>query len=101
MKLVLASLAGNFDARVKIADQMAPSSFRLLVEGWGRPGFLRGEGLLKLMPSGAGTEVSYDGDVQLGGTIAAVGQRLLDGTAKMLVKKFFESLSQAASDTRA
>jgi len=101
IKLVLASLAGNFDARVKIADQMAPSSFRLLVEGWGRPGFLRGEGLLKLMPSGAGTEVSYDGDVQLGGTIAAVGQRLLDGTAKMLVKKFFESLSQAASDTRA
>ena len=96
MKVVLASLAGSFDTRVKIADQLVPSSFRLLVAGSGRPGFLQGDGLLKLAPSGAGTEVSFNGDVQVGGTIAAVGQRLLDGTAKMLIKKFFESLSQAA-----
>jgi len=97
MKVVLASLAGNFDTRVKIADQTPPLSFRLLVEGSGRPGFLRGDGVLKLTSTGTGTEVSYDGDVQIGGTIAAVGQRLLDGTAKMLIKKFFESLLQAAS----
>jgi len=97
MKVVLASLAGNFDTRVRIADQTVPSSFRLLVEGSGRPGFLQGDGLLKLAPSGAGTEVSFNGDVQVGGTMAAVGQRLLDGTAKRLIKKFFESLSQAAS----
>lgn len=97
MKIVLASLAGNFDSKVKIADQTPPSSFRLLVEGSGRPGFLRGDGLLRLAPSSAGTEVSYDGEVQVGGTIAAVGQRLLDGTAKMLIRKFFEALSQAAA----
>jgi len=97
MKIMLASLAGNFDSKVKIADQTPPASFRLLVEGSGRPGFLRGDGLLKLTPTANGTEVSYDGDVQVGGTIAAVGQRLLDGTAKMLIRKFFESLSQAAT----
>lgn len=97
MKMVLASLAGDFDSKVKIADQTAPSSFRLIVEGSGRPGFIRGNGLLTLAPSGTGTEVSYDGDVQVGGTIAAVGQRLIDGTAKMMIKKFFEALSQAAT----
>lgn len=98
MKMVLASLSGSFEGKVRIADQNPPSSFRLLVEGSGRPGFIKGEGLLKLAPiAGGGTEVSYDGDVQAGGTIAAVGQRLLDGTAKILIKKFFDKLATAAS----
>ena len=99
MKILLASLAGNFDSKVKIAEQTPPSSFRLLVEGSGRPGFVRGDGLLRLSPQGTGTEVSYDGDVQVGGTMAAVGQRLLDGTAKMLIKKFFETLSETNAAT--
>jgi uncharacterized protein len=41
----------------------------------------------------AGTDVSYEGDAQLGGTMAAVGQRLIDATAKMLIKRFFEKLA--------
>jgi carbon monoxide dehydrogenase subunit G len=60
---------------------------------------VRGDGLLRLSPQGTGTEVSYDGDVQVGGTMAAVGQRLLDGTAKMLIKKFFETLSETHAAT--
>jgi carbon monoxide dehydrogenase subunit G len=99
MKILLASLAGNFDSKVKIAEQAPPSSFRLLVEGSGRPGFVRGDGLLRLSREGTGTAVSYEGDVQVGGTIAAVGQRLLDGTAKMLIKKFFETLSESNAAT--
>ncbi|MGA9882429.1 MAG: carbon monoxide dehydrogenase subunit G [Candidatus Acidiferrales bacterium] len=98
MKMVLASLSGVFEGKVRIADQNPPSSFRLVVEGSGRPGFIKGDGLLKLVPAASGgTEVSYDGDAQVGGTIAAVGQRLLDGTAKLLIKKFFEKLSTAAN----
>jgi uncharacterized protein len=94
MKMVLASLSGVFEGKVRIADQSPPSSFRLIVEGSGRPGFIKGEGLLKLAPAaGGGTQVSYDGDVQVGGTIAAVGQRLLDGTAKILIRKFFDKLT--------
>lgn len=98
MKMVLASLSGAFDGKVRIADQMPPSSFRLIVEGSGRPGFIKGDGLLKLAPKpDGGTDVNYDGDVQVGGTIAAVGQRLLDGTAKILIKKFFDNLAAAAA----
>jgi uncharacterized protein len=97
MKMVLASLSGAFEGKVRIADQTPPSSFRLIVEGSGRPGFIKGDGLLKLAPTAdGGTEVNYDGDVQVGGTIAAVGQRLLDGTAKILIKKFFDNLAAAA-----
>ena len=96
MKMALASLSGAFEGKVKITDQTPPSSFRLLVEGSGKIGFMKGEGLLKLAPAEAGTEVSYEGDVQVGGTMAAVGQRLIDGTAKMMIKRFFEKLASSS-----
>lgn len=102
MKMVLAGLSGVFEGKVSIAEQNPPSSFRLIVEGSGRPGFLKGDGLLRLGPGAdGGTEVSYDGDVQVGGTIAAVGQRLLDGTAKIVIKKFFDRLAATASESAA
>lgn len=96
MKMALASFSGAFEGRVRIFDQMPPSSFRLAVEGSGKIGFVKGEGLLSLTPSGEATEVTYDGDVQVGGTIAAVGQRLIDSTAKMMIKRFFEKLAAGA-----
>lgn len=98
MKMVLASLSGAFEGKVRITDQAPPSSFRLVVEGNGRVGFLKGDGLLKLTPAeGGGTVVAYDGDAQVGGTIAAVGQRLIDGTAKTMIKKFFDKLAAEAA----
>ena len=96
MKVILAALSGAFEGKVRITDQVPPSSFRLTVEGSGRIGFLKGDGLLKLSPRNGNTEVSYEGDVQVGGTMAAVGQRLIDGTAKMMIKKFFEKLAEVA-----
>ncbi|MGB8472775.1 MAG: carbon monoxide dehydrogenase subunit G [Candidatus Acidiferrum sp.] len=96
MNMVLASLSGAFEGRVRITEQTPPLSFRLIVEGSGRVGFLKGDGLLKMRATDGGTEVSYEGDAQVGGTIAAVGQRLIDGTAKMMIKKFFEKLSEEA-----
>jgi carbon monoxide dehydrogenase subunit G len=93
MKMAMASLSGAFDGKVRIADQQPPTSFRLIVEGTGKIGFMKGEGLLKFAANGEGSEVSYDGDVQVGGTIAAVGQRLIDATAKMMIKRFFDKLA--------
>lgn len=115
MKVLLAALSGAFEGKVRITDQTPPSSFRLIVEGSGRIGFLKGDGLLKLSaggvtsvtpsearnPSSASTAtatlVSYEGDAQVGGTMAAVGQRLIDGTAKMMIKKFFDKLAALAA----
>ena len=132
MKVLLAALSGQFEGKVRIADQSPPSSFRLIVEGSGRIGFLRGDGLLKLSSSSpttvisseartsplganlaprnpssasassssppvASTLVSYEGDAQVGGTMAAIGQRLIDGTAKMMIKKFFDKLASLAT----
>ena len=112
MKVLLAALSGQFEGKVRITDQVPPSSFRLIVEGSGRIGFLKGDGLLKIVPrytdyispkaearipsAEVTTVVSYEGDAQVGGTMAAVGQRLIDGTAKMMIKRFFDKLAALA-----
>lgn len=97
MKMALASFSGAFDGKVRITDQAPPASFRLVVEGSGKLGFMKGDGLLKLSASGEGTEVAYEGDAQVGGTMAAVGQRLIDGTARMMIKRFFDKLAEEAA----
>ena len=94
MKMVLASISGNFEGKVRIADANPPDSFRLIVEGTGKIGWVKGGGLLTLPENGS---VNYEGDVQVGGTIAAVGQRLVETTAKMLIKRFFDKLAGEAA----
>jgi hypothetical protein len=90
MKMALAAFSGLFTGKIKITEANPPQSFKMLVEGSGKVGFLKGEGLMNLAPSGDSTELTYEGDVQVGGTIAAVGQRMIDTTAKMMIRKFFE-----------
>ena len=113
MKVLLAALSGQFEGKVYITDQEPPSSFRMIVEGSGRIGFLKGDGLLNFVPrytdytspksevhipaAEVTTVVSYEGEAQVGGTMAAVGQRLIDGTAKMMIKRFFDKLASLAS----
>jgi len=97
MKLLIASLSGLFEGKVLLSDHEPPRAFRMQVEGKGKVGFMKGQGSISLAPGPSGTEVAYDGDVQLGGTIAAVGSRLVDTTSKMVLKRFFEKLSSIAA----
>ena len=94
MKMLLGSMSGLFDGKVTIGDVNPPSSYKLTVEGKGKIGFMKGVGVLSLTAAENQTAVQYDGEVQVGGTIAAVGQRLIDTTSKMLIKRFFEKLSK-------
>lgn len=94
MKMILASMNGLFEGQVHIAEPNRPESFRLVVEGKGKIGFMKGDGQLRLAESDAGTEVAYEGDVAVGGTIAAVGNRLVDSTARMMIKKFFDKMAE-------
>ena len=101
MKMVIAAISGSFDGKIRLADQNPPDSFRLIVEGSGKIGFMKGEGVLKLSSQSETTDVAFDGEVHIGGSIAAVGQRLLDSTSKMIIKKFFEKLTVAAKEQHA
>jgi uncharacterized protein len=98
LKMLISSIQGLFTGKVRVADQNPPDGFRLIVEGSGKVGFMKGDGRLNLVPGEDGaTEIRYEGEVQVGGAIAAVGQRLLDSTSKFIIKKFFQKLSESAA----
>ena len=75
-------------------DLQPPHSYRLLVEGTGRPGFVKGHAHVTLTPDGQGTRVSIEAHADVGGTIARVGQRLLEGVAKSMTDRFFTCLGR-------
>lgn len=87
------SIKGVFDGNVRLEDLRENEHFRMVVDGKGAPGFLKGSGDLDLVQEGAITKVNYAGDVQVGGTIASVGQRMIQGTAMMMATQFFTCLS--------
>ena len=90
------SIKGVFTGNVRLEDLTPPNHFRLIVEGKGQPGFLKGSGDLNLEERDGGTVVAYSGDVQVGGTIASVGQRMLQGAAKMMATQFFTAIEAEA-----
>jgi len=94
LKIGIGSIKGTFMGRIRMQDKQPPSHYRLSVEGKGGPGFLSGEGLIRLEDSGSDTNVSYSGDVQIGGLIASVGQRMLQGFAKQQISQFFMALAK-------
>jgi carbon monoxide dehydrogenase subunit G len=94
MKVGVAAVKGTFEGKVKISDKTPPDSYKLHVEGSGGPGFVRGDTLISLADSGSGTKVSYSADVQVGGLIAGVGQRMLGGVSKMMADQFFGKMGQ-------
>ena len=90
------SIKGVFNGTVTLEDLRAPEHFRMVVEGKGAPGFLKGSGDLDLAEEDTSTSVKYVGDVQIGGTIASVGQRMIQGTVKMMATQFFTALRAEA-----
>ena len=88
----IAAITGTYTGTVHLVDQMPHSSYRLIVEGQGRPGFVKGSSAVALKAAADATEVTVTADVQAGGAIARVGQRLIGGVAKMMMDRFFGCL---------
>jgi hypothetical protein len=88
----IAAITGAYDGVVAISDKVAPSSYRLTVEGQGKPGFAKGNSSIALRANGDKTIVDVSGTVHTGGPIARVGQRLIGGVSKMMLDRFFSCL---------
>ena len=88
----LAAITGTYEGTVVIAEREPHSSYRLLVEGQGKPGFVKGDVVIALRTDGAGTAIDVRGTVQTGGPIARVGQRLIGSVSKMMQDRFFACL---------
>ncbi len=97
LKAGVGSIKGVFTGAIRLEDIREPEHYRMIVEGKGAPGFLKGEGELDLTEQEGETVINYAGTVGVGGTIASVGQRMVQSTAKMMAGHFFTAISTEAA----
>jgi carbon monoxide dehydrogenase subunit G len=87
-------IQGKFSGKVDLSDMVEPKSYKMVVDGKGSTGFVKATATIALEPAGTGTKVTYDADAQVGGKIASVGQRLVETSAKAIVKQSLEGLAE-------
>lgn len=97
MAVKVGPVASRFTGRITLADVLPPNSYTLAFEGQGgAAGFGKGTAKVSLAPpaEGAGCELSYTAHAQVGGKIAQVGQRLVDGVARQMADDFFRRFDE-------
>ncbi|HEV2385921.1 MAG TPA: carbon monoxide dehydrogenase subunit G [Candidatus Acidoferrales bacterium] len=87
------AISGNFVGTVELSEKKPPHSMRLKTSARGAPGFFNGDGRLALAAKGAETEVRYAGEIQVGGMLAALGQRMVESAARKSIEEFFQVLA--------
>ena len=97
----LAAMTGKYEGTVEMTDKREPDGYTLVVEGRGKPGFVKGSATVSLddEKDGLATAVHVVGKAQVGGTIARVGQRLLGSVSKMMMDRFFACLQERVKPT--
>jgi carbon monoxide dehydrogenase subunit G len=92
LTVAVAAITGNYAATITMTDKAQPVSYRLLVDGTGRMGFVKGDVLIALKEEDNKTTVSVEARADIGGAVARVGQRLIEGVARMMMDRFFTCL---------
>jgi carbon monoxide dehydrogenase subunit G len=100
MAIGIASVKGQYEGTVAILDQQPGESFRLVIEGSGTPGFVRGAGIIHVVEKGDKTQVDVIGDAEIGGVIGRVGQRILGRASKLLIDEYFKCMRKKVTSTR-
>jgi len=88
----------RFKGKVTLSDIDPPNGYKISGQGdGGVAGFARGGATVKLEPKDGGTLLSYAVEAQIGGKLAQIGQRLVNGAAKKIADEFFENFAAAVS----
>jgi uncharacterized protein len=95
MKAGIGAIKGTFKGDVRLEDMRPPEHYRIVVQGKGAMGFAKGSADFDLEEKDGGTLIRYSGEMQIGGSIAGVGQRMIQGAAKMMASQFFAKLEAA------
>jgi carbon monoxide dehydrogenase subunit G len=91
VSLKIGPLAAKFTGKISLSDINPPISYTITFEGQGGPaGFGKGNAKVQLAPNADGLELAYAVHATVGGKIAQVGQRLIDGVAKSMAEDFFK-----------
>lgn len=94
LEMGLAAIKGSYTGTLSVTDKEEPRRMALAVEAGGSTGWVRITGRLGLIEMDGGTEVAYSWDVQAGGPVAMVGQRVLGGVARWLIGEFFAAVAR-------
>jgi carbon monoxide dehydrogenase subunit G len=97
MAVRVGPVSARFNGKIALADVLPPNSYTLNFEGQGgAAGFGKGSAKVALTPpaEGGGCELTYSATAQVGGKIAQVGQRLVDGVAKSMAEDFFKRFDE-------
>ncbi len=88
----------RFKGKVHLSDIDPPNGYKISGEGEGGvAGFAKGGAVVKLTEKDGGTLLAYDVESQIGGKLAQLGQRLVQGTAKKLADDFFNKFAAAVT----
>lgn len=93
VKTSVGPVSAQFKGKVKLSDVTPPESYKLSFKGDGNAGFVQGTADVRLTPTDAGTRISYDATAKVGGKLAQVGSRLIDGAAQKMADEFFANLT--------
>ena len=93
LNIKVGPVQGLFHGKVVLADVVEEQGYTMTVDGRGQPGFVKAKAAVKLTPEGGQTRMEYDADAQVGGRIASVGQRLIDSSARAIIKESLEGLN--------
>src|SRR5262245_35080776 len=95
-------VSARFKGKVTLSDLDPPRGYTLSGEGTGgAAGFAKGHAKVTLVPDGDGTLLRYEVKATVGGKLAQIGQRLIDGAAKKMADDFFEKFSMLAAEPSA
>ncbi|URT68979.1 SRPBCC family protein [Cytobacillus firmus] len=91
----VAAVKGKYDATIRLTDLEPPHSYKLIVHGEGAPGFVDAEAAIHLVSvDDENTELRYTYEAAVGGKVASIGQRMLGGVAKLIIKDFFKKIKR-------
>ena len=94
----VAGIRGVYAAKIRVAEQDMPHSMRMDFRANGRLGNGHGSAIVGLAPEGTGTRLTYRYGADVGGTVAAVGARMLGSVTGVIIAQFFKAFEQYGKD---
>jgi len=95
-KMKVGPVSARFKGKVALSDLDPPNGYKISGEGEGGvAGFAKGGATVALWEKDGGTLLKYDVEAQIGGKLAQLGQRLVNGAAKKLADEFFANFAKA------
>jgi carbon monoxide dehydrogenase subunit G len=94
LKIGIQAIKGVYNGRIRLENIDPPNGYTLVANGRSSNGVVDGQGGVKLSEADGKTLLDYSGDAQIGGMLASVGQRLIEGAAKQMINQSLKALNE-------